>query len=84
MTHAVSEIIIGPESDHWQCMSVTHSLTHCRLVNLIDVTQACEGVNSKLVEVATVADVNDEDRFGNSFFADLEAEGQKGLRLIRL
>ena len=33
-----SIIFIGPESDHWQCLSVTdsltHSLTHCRLVNL--------------------------------------------------
>ena len=31
-------IFIGPESDHWQCLSVTdsltHSLTHCHLVNL--------------------------------------------------
>ena len=30
----------------------THSLTHSRLVNLIDVTLACEDGNSKLVEVA--------------------------------
>ena len=36
---------------------VTHSLTPCRLVNLIDVTLVCEDANSKLVEVATVADV---------------------------
>ena len=35
---------------------------------------ACEDANSKLVEVVTVADVDDEDRVGNSFFADLEAE----------
>ena len=21
-------IFIGPESDHWECLSVTHSLTH--------------------------------------------------------
>ena len=46
--------------------SLTHSLTHCRLVNLIDVTLACEDVFSKLVEVITVADVSDEDRVGNS------------------
>ena len=43
---------IGPESDHWQCLSLTdslpNSLTHCRL---IDVTLACEDANSKLVEV---------------------------------
>ena len=45
--------------------SLTHSLTPFCLVNLIDVTLACEDDNSKLVEVATVADVDAEDRFGN-------------------
>ena len=48
-------------------MLVSNSLTHCCLVNLIDVTLACEDANSKLVEVVTVADVSDEDRVGNSF-----------------
>ena len=56
---------IGPESDHWQPLSVTLSLTPCCLVNLIDVTLACD-VYSKLVEVVTIADVDDENRFGNS------------------
>ena len=37
--------------------SLTHSLTDSCFVNLIDVTLACEDANSKLVEVATVADV---------------------------
>ena len=46
--------------------SLTHSLTNSCLVNLIDVTLACEDANSKLVEVVTVADVDDEDRVGNS------------------
>ena len=46
--------------------SLTDSLTHCCLVNLIDVTLACEDANSKLVEVVTVADVDDENRVGNS------------------
>ena len=41
---------------HWQCLSLTDSLTQCRLVNLIDVTLACEDGNSKLLEV-TVLDV---------------------------
>ena len=36
------------------------------LVNLIDVTLTFEDANSKLVEVDTVADVDDEDRIGNS------------------
>ena len=89
-------IIIGPESDHWECLSltdsltdsllfsklepdhcyrtkvrslgmvVTNSLTHCRLVNLIDVTLACEDGNSKLVEVVTVVEVDDEKGVNNS------------------
>ena len=61
-------IFIGPESDHWQyaCHSLTDSLTHCRLVNLIDVTLACEDGNSKLVEVVTVVEVDDEKRVDNS------------------
>ena len=33
---------------------------------MIDVTLACEDANLKLVEVVTVADVDDEDRVGNS------------------
>ena len=37
-------------------------------------TLACEDGNSKFVEVVTVVDVDDKDRVGNSFFADLEAE----------
>ena len=45
---------------------VTNSLTHSCLVNLIDVTLACEDAYSKLVEVVTVADISDEDRVGNN------------------
>ena len=40
---------------------LTDSLTHSCLVNLIDVTLACEDAYSKLIEVVTVADVSDED-----------------------
>ena len=46
----VSRIITGPESDHWQCLSVTDSLTDGRLVNLIDVTLARVDDNSKCVK----------------------------------
>ena len=46
---------IGPESDHWQPLSLT---------DLIDVTLVCEDANSKLVKVVSVA--GDEDRVGNS------------------
>ena len=63
------KLIIGPESDHWECFSVTHctdSLTHSCLVNLIDVTLACKDAYSKLVKVVTVADVDVEDHVGNS------------------
>ena len=38
--------------------SLTDSLTNCCLVNLIDVTLACEDGNTKLVEAVTVADVD--------------------------
>ena len=47
-------------------MLASDSLTHFCLVNLIDVTLACEDAYSKLVEVVTVTDVSDEDRVGNS------------------
>ena len=38
-------------------MLVAHSLTHSCLVNLIDVTLACEDANSKLVDVVTVGKI---------------------------
>ena len=41
---------------HW--LLLTHYLTDCRLVNLIDVTLACEDANSKLVGAVTVANVD--------------------------
>ena len=47
-------------------MSLTHSPPNSSLVNLIDVTLACEDAYSKLVAVVTVPDVDDENRFGNS------------------
>ena len=50
----------------YACHSLTDSLTDSCLVNLIDVTLACEDANSKLFEVVIVADVDDEDRVGNS------------------
>ena len=50
----------------WLTDSLTHSLTHSCLVNLIDVTLACEDTNSKLVDIVTVANVDDEDCIGNS------------------
>ena len=28
-------LFIGPESDHWLCLSLTHPLTHSCLVNLM-------------------------------------------------
>ena len=44
----------------------SYSLTNSCLVNLIDVTLASEDANSKLIEVPIVADVDYEDRVGNS------------------
>ena len=45
---------------------VTNSLTPSCLVNLIDVTLACEDVNSMLVEVVKVADVDAKKRVDDS------------------
>ena len=45
----------------------------CCLVDLIDVTLACEDANSKLVEVVTFADVDDEDCVGNSLLLEAES-----------
>ena len=42
--------------------ALTNSLPNSCLVNLIDVTLACEDANSKLVEVVTVADADAEKR----------------------
>ena len=46
--------------------SLPNSLTHSCLVILINVTLACEDANSKLVDIDTVANVDDEDCIGNS------------------
>ena len=64
---------------------MTHSLTHSCLVNLIDVTLACEDANSKLVEVVTVAHVDAEDHVGNSLLQIWELTfGPKAKLLFRL
>ena len=74
-------LFIGPESDHWLCLSVTHSC----LVNLIDVTLVFEDGNSKLVEVVTVVDVDAEDNVGNSLLQIWELTfGSKAKLLFRL
>ena len=62
----IRALIIGLESDHMLCLSLTDSLTHSCLVNLIDVTLACEDAHSKLVEVVTVVEVDDEKHVDNS------------------
>ena len=51
---------------------------------MIDVTLACEYANSQLVEVVTVANVDDEDRVGNSLLQIWELRfGHKGKLLFR-
>ena len=70
-------------------MLVTHSLTHSLpnscLVNLIDVTLACEDAFSKLVEVVAVADVDDKDRVGNSVLQFWKLRfGHNSKRLFKL
>ena len=63
---------------------LTHSLTNCCLVDFIDVTLACEDANSKLVEVVTIDDVDDEDRVGNNLLQIWTLRfGQKAKLLFR-
>ena len=51
----------------------------------LDVTLVCEDGNSKLVEVVTVANVDDEDRAGNSLLQIWELRfGHKAKLLFRL
>ena len=58
------ELIIGPKSDHSLCLSLTDLLTNSLLLSKLD---WCDpGVWRCLLEVVTVADVNDVDRVGNS------------------
>ena len=65
--------------------SLTDSLPNSCLVNLIDVTLACEDANSKRVEVVTVADVDSEDHVGNSLLQIWELRfGHKSKLLFRL
>ena len=64
--------------------SLTDSLTHCCLINLIDVTLRCEDANSKLVEVVIVADVGAEDHVGNSLLIWELTFGHKAKLLFRL
>ena len=64
--------------------SLPNSLPNSCLVNLIDVTLACEDGNSKFVEVVVV-DVDDEDCVGNSLMHTLELKlGNKAKLLFRL
>ena len=57
-------IFLFPISSRGQV--IVHWLTNSCLVDLIDVTLACEGANTKLIDNVTVADVEDEDRVDNS------------------
>ena len=70
----ITYLFIGP---------VTNSLTNSCLVNFIDVTLACKDANLKLVEVVTVADVDDENRVGNSLL-QVWTFGPKATLLFRL
>ena len=64
---------------------VTDSLTHSCLVNLIDVTLACEDANSKLVKVVTIAGVDAKHHVGNSLLLIWELTfGPKAKLLFRV
>ena len=65
--------------------SLPNSLPNSRLVNLIDVTLACEDANSKLVDIVSVADVTDEDQVSNSLLQIWDLTfGHKAKLLFRL
>ena len=87
MMHEISLVFIRPESDHcnWLPLSLTHSLTPLRLVDLIDVTLACKDANSKLVEVFAVADIDAADHVGNTLLQTWELKfGHWAKLLFRL
>ena len=75
----IRALIIGLESDHMLCLSLTDSLTHSCLVKLIDVTLAFEDVYSKLVEVVTVAHVDDD----NSLVQTLSTRFQGLVKILK-
>ena len=52
---AKKHISIGLKSDHWLPISVTHSLTKCCFVDLIDVPLAREDAIPKVGEIVIVA-----------------------------
>ena len=57
----------------------SYSLTNSCLVNLIDVTLACEDANSKLVDVVTVVD---EDRVVNNLLQISKLRFGKNSKLL--
>ena len=64
-------LFIGPESDHWECLSLTDSLTHSLTNSLLfsKLDWCNPGMwrwQLKLVEVVTVAHVDDKKRVDNS------------------
>ena len=60
--------IIG-NACHLLTHSLTDSLTDSCLINLIDVTLACEDANSKLVEIVTFASVDAKKLKLSQYFA---------------
>ena len=68
----------------WHVKMATQNLLKL-LVNLIDVTLICEDANSKLVEVVTVAKIDDENRVGNNLSQIWKLRfGHKAKLLFRL
>ena len=82
-----SLLVLRPiESTVRKCIwcNIWTALYSC-LVDLADVALAFEYANSKLVDVVTVADVDDEDRVGNSLLQIWELRfGHKAKLLFRL
>ena len=56
----------------------------CRLVNLFDVTLAFKYANSKLVDIVTVADIDDEEHVCNSLVEIVALKIGRLLKILKL
>ena len=79
-------VFIGPESDHCLPLSLTHWLTNWLLFSKLDwCDPGMWRCHTKLVEVVTVADADDENRVGNSLLQIWKLRfGHKAKLLFRL
>ena len=70
--YALDEYFYAHFCPHRKSANFCHPGSLAPVLLLIDVTLACEDANSKLVDVVTLADFDDEEHVGNS--RDFDAE----------